>query len=151
MPTRKKKVAKKTTVKKKPATKKNEVGRPTKYDSKYCEVVIEYMSKGYSKEACAGVIGIAKSTLYEWAKANPEFSNAISIGEAKSQLFWETMGVDYTVFSKNGKQLNGQVFSLNMRNRFGWSDKKEITTEEKDKKKTFAFDLSEEPNDYEGE
>ena len=144
MPTRKKKVVKKTT--KKQPTKKP-VGRPTKYDKKYCEVVIELMAKGYSKEACAGYIGIAKNTLYEWAKANPDFQDAISIGEAKSQFFWESMATDYTVFSKNGKQINGQVYGLNMKNRFNWSDKKEVTTEEKETKKTFAFDLSEEPED----
>lgn len=145
MPTRKKKVSKKTTRKKAPV-KKKPIGRPTKYDEKYCEVVIELMAKGYSKEACAGYIGIAKQTLYNWIKDNPAFLDAVSIGESKCQFFWETMGVDYTVFSKNGKQLNGQVYGLNMKNRFNWSDKKEVTTEEKaDVSKKFAFDLSEEP------
>lgn len=148
MPAKKKKVVKKTTRKNTPE-KKKEVGRPTKYDKKYCDVVIDYMERGYSKEACAGAIGISKQTLYDWAKKYPEFLDAISIGEARSQLFWESMAVDYTVHSKNGKQINGQVYGLNMRNRFNWSDKKEITVEEKDKKKTFAFDLSEEPVDDE--
>jgi len=144
MPTRKKKVLKKTTKK---TTEKKPVGRPTKYDKKYCEVVIELMAKGYSKEACAGAIGIAKQTLYDWAKAHKEFSDAISIGEARCQFFWESMGVDYTVFSKNGKQINGQVYGLNMKNRFNWSDKKEVQVEESEKKKTFAFDLLEEPEE----
>lgn len=146
MPAKKKKVVKKTTRKNTPE-KSTKFGRPTKYDKKYCDVVIDYMSRGYSKEACAGAIGISKNTLYEWAKKHEDFKDAISIGEARSQLFWEAMAVDYTVHSKNGKQINGQVYGLNMRNRFNWSDKKEITVEEKDKKKTFAFDLSEEPID----
>ena len=167
MTTRKKKATKKKVAKKKainrkrsPALEKaekigkdlqetekpNPVGRPTKYKPEYCEVIIEKMAEGYSKEAVAGYIGISKNTLYEWAKAHKDFQDAIAIGETRSQLHWEGKLVEYAVHSKNGKQINGQVFNLNMKNRFGWSDKKEIALEE-ETKKSFAFSLDKKPEE----
>ncbi len=145
----KKKVVKKKTIKNnrgKDIPAPNPVGRPTDYDPKYCDVVIEEMAKGYSKEAVAGYIGISKSTLYQWAKDHDEFSNAISIGESKSQRHWENKLVDHAVHTKNGKQINGQVFNLNMKNRFGWKDKQEISADEATKK-SFGFALDQKPEE----
>ena len=162
--TAKKKVTKKATSKKKVTKKvaegraqrkkvlakaKKPVGRPSEYDPKFCEVVIEKMAEGYSKEATAGFIGISKHTLYRWAEAHPEFSDAISIGESQSQLHWEECLVKHKVHTKNGKQINGQVFNLNMKNRFGWRDKHDIKTEDETKKpkRSFAFTLDKPPAD----
>lgn len=145
--TTKKKVAKKKVKKK--ATKapvKKEVGRPTKYESRFCEMLIKKMAEGYSKEAVAGYLEISKQTLYNWAKENPEFFDAIAIGETKSQLLWEGDLVKYKTHTKNGTQINSQVFNLNMKNRFGWRDKQEISVDE-DTKKSFGFKLDEDPND----
>ena len=146
--TTKKKVTKKTTTRKKPVNteEKYVFGRPTKYKKEYCQVVIDKMAEGYSKEACAGFLNISKVTLYEWAEKYPDFMNAISIGETKSQMFWEGSLVKHHIHTKNGKQINGQVFNLNMKNRFGWTDKKEVTNEEKkSEKRSFAFSLDHEP------
>lgn len=153
---KKKKVTKKATKKqpskkvsdstKKVSKEKRPVGRPTKYDPAFCETVIEYMAKGYSKEAVAGVLDIDKTTLYEWAKKYPEFSNAIAKGESKSRLFFEGKLLNHLTHTKNGEQLNGQVFNLNMKNRFGWSDKKEVNLGEETAKK-FNFSLDKKPEE----
>lgn len=161
MPTKKKKpVAKKKAVKKKPTKSKSveftrdedfpevkyKFGRPTKYKPEYCDYAIHYLGKGFSKEALAGILCISKNTLYEWIKAHEDFKDAITIGEAKSQVHWENLTVQHVVHTKNGKQINGQVYGLNMKNRFGWSDKKEIALEE-ETKKSFAFSLDKKPED----
>lgn len=122
------------------------MGRPVEYREEFCAVVIEEMAKGYSKEAVAGVIGISKETLYQWAKKYPNFSDAISIGESKSRVFWENKLVEYAVHTKNGKQINGQVFNLNMKNRFGWKDKQEVDVGDSTKK-AFGFSLDKKPED----
>jgi len=148
--TTKKKVTKKAPAKKRPPTVKNPVGRPTKYEPRFCEIAIEQMSLGFSKEAVAGYIGIAKDTLYKWAEAHPEFADALRIGTSKSQYVWEKKAVDFSVHTKNGKQINAAVYNLNMKNRFGWVDKVETKNEEvKKEKKTFAFSLDEAPADSE--
>ena len=149
----KKKVSKKATVKRNEkgrpiTTKKKPIGRPTEYDPAFCDVVIEKMAEGFSKEATAGYLNICKDTLYKWAAKHKDFADAIALGETKSQLLWEKTLVDYRVHTKNGSQINSQVFNLNMKNRFGWTDKQETKTEEVNpKKKTFAFTLENKPSE----
>ena len=135
-----KKVTKKKVSKRKPkgTTKKIMVeievpvyGRPSKYDPKYCDTVVDMMSKGYSKEAVAGEIGISKVTLYKWMEEHEDFMNAVRMGEQKARLWFDKIMVDNLVHSKNGKQINSSVYALNMKNRFGFSDKKEIDLGEK--------------------
>ena len=53
-------------------SKKRPIGRPSKYDSKYCDMLIEHMSEGLSFESFAGLIGTCKETIYEWTRKHPE-------------------------------------------------------------------------------
>ena len=138
-----KKAPRKKATKKTPA-KKNPVGRPTDYDPSMCEIVIENMALGYSKEAVAGILDISKSTLYERVKKYPEFSNAVHRGDTKSQFLWEGKAIEHAVHTKDGKRLDSRIYALQMKNRFGWSDKKEIELGE-ETKKTFAFALDVKP------
>ena len=69
-------------------------GRPSKYDPTFCEVMISAMeTEGLSLGAVAGLIGVSRDTIYEWATVHPEFSYAKKVGEAKAQLFWERKNV----------------------------------------------------------
>ena len=63
-------------------TTKNKGGRPTKYDPKYCEMIIEHMSDGASMTSFAAEIGVARSTINEWGEKNPEFSEAINVARS---------------------------------------------------------------------
>ena len=109
--------------------KEKQNGRPTKYDGPYhSEEVIKYMSKGYSKEACAGLFGISKQTFYNWASKHPEFLDAIKRGETASLLYWERTGLEGV---QSGNKFNATVWIFNMKNRFGWRDKKELGIESK--------------------
>lgn len=65
-------------------------GRPSDYDPAYCEMVIDHLGGGYSLKTFAAVVDCNPSTLYEWEKAHPEFSNAIKKGRAKGMMTWET-------------------------------------------------------------
>ena len=123
-------------------------GRPTKYDPAFCEIVVECMSKGFSKEAVAGHLHIHKDTLYEWIKKYPNFSDAINIGVELSRLHWEGTAIDYKTFTqKSGKRIEATTWIFNMKNRFGWTDKKEVLTEEKPQRNlNLAFNTNEDPN-----
>lgn len=113
-------------------------GRPTIYEERFCEMLIEHMEKGFSYESFAGLIGVSKQTIYDWEKANPQFLDSKKIGVEKSRLFWETQGIEgvYTTETfeqdENGskstkKALNSSVWIFNMKNRFKdeWRDKQE--------------------------
>lgn len=100
-------------------------GRPTKYKPEMCQQVIDFMAQGYSKEATAAQIGIAKDTLYEWVKKHTEFSDAIKEGEDKSRLWWEKIGMAGMVGKVPG--FNATTWIFNMKNRHNWADKSEVS------------------------
>lgn len=58
------------------------VGRPSKYDPAFVGLAHEACMAGATDEELADYLGIATSTLYEWKKAHPEFSEAIKSGKA---------------------------------------------------------------------
>lgn len=95
-------------------------GRPSKYDPRLCDLALSYLSKGYSKQALAGKLGISRETLYEWCRTHEDFSDTIKKGEAKSLMFWEEKGMDGMMGKTKG--FNSIVWIFTMKNRFGWSD-----------------------------
>ena len=60
------------------------MGRPSLYDPKFCDMVVEDMGQGYSLTAFAGLIGVNRSTITEWMNAHPDFSAAVTRGKAAS-------------------------------------------------------------------
>ncbi len=111
-------------------------GRPTKYKPEYCQMLIDHMNGGYSFESFAGLIGVAKQTLYEWIDGNSEFLDAKEVGFEKSRLFWEKVGVDYIInqssstagVGSESKAINSTVYIFNLKNRFPkeWRDRQEV-------------------------
>lgn len=126
------------------------MARPSEYDEKYCEMLIAHMSSGLSFEAFAGVIGKSKQTLYTWAEKKKAFMDAKKRGFALCQLWWERAGImamtgkkqtmpDGTVI--DGSKFNATIWIFNMKNRFCWSDRSVVTTEDEegDKKPINGF------------
>lgn len=97
------------------------MARPTTYDPKFCDMLIEHMSQGLSLESFAGVVGVCEDTVYEWAKVHPAFSEAKKQGRAKSRLIWEKIGMNGTVGKIKGYDAGSWIF--NMKNRFRWRDR----------------------------
>lgn len=95
-------------------------GRPTKYDSKYCDLVIKLMKKGRSKLFVAGKLSISRDTLYEWCRKYPEFSDTIKVGEMMSYAYWEDIGMKAMMGKYKGFRPSLWIFT--MKARFGWRD-----------------------------
>jgi len=114
------------------------MGRPTKYpktkksEEKMIEKIIDHLSKGFSTESVAGLLGICKDTLYEWKKQHDNFSDAIQKGNELSRLFWEKTAVENITHTKDGKQVNTALWIFNMKNSFKWQEKPESEIAEKD-------------------
>jgi hypothetical protein len=64
-------------------------GRPSKYDPKYCEMVVDDMSKGMSLTAFAGLIGVDRSTIDTWREQFPDFRLACTKGQAVRTRYLE--------------------------------------------------------------
>lgn len=98
------------------------VGRPTKYEPRFCEMLLEDMAKGYSMTAFAGLIGVSRDTLTAWAAEHPEFSLAVTRGKALRLRDWETVALD---MRRNGGGPGGAtitVFGLKNMGGEEWSD-----------------------------
>lgn len=114
------------------------LGRPTVYDPKYCEMLIDHMAEGLSFESFGGVIGVHKDTLFQWVKKHEEFADSKKIATEKSRIFWERLAIDNLInksdsetnSDKSGwsksRSLNATTWIFNMKNRFGWRDKSEV-------------------------
>ncbi len=109
-------------------------GRPTKYDPRYCEMLIEHMASGLSYESFAGVLGITRATLYNW-EIHGEFLDAKEIGSQRNLLFWEKAGNeglwDQTEYNDEGKpirtkKINATVWIFSMKNRHKWRDRQDL-------------------------
>lgn len=105
-------------------------GRPTKYKEKYCEMLIEHMKQGYSFETFGAIVDCHKDTLYEWCAKHPEFSDAKKKGAAYSQMMWEKMGMQGMWNQYQGDSFNQALWMFNMKSRFKWRDRVEVSTEE---------------------
>ena len=102
------------------------LGRPTKYKHKFCQIAYNSLSKGYSKEAVAGQIGVSKQCLYEWLERYKDFGDAVERGESASQFYWEDLGMRGTQGLIKG--FNASSWMFNMKNRFGWAANPEDNT-----------------------
>jgi len=96
-----------------------DVGRPTKYEPRFCAEVIDYMGQGFSMTAFAGNISVARSTINEWMRTNPEFSEAIKIGQAKRTAFLERGLLE----GDCGPRITARIFALKNAAPEEWRDR----------------------------
>ena len=110
-------------------------GRPTIYKPEYCQQLIEHMAQGLSFESFAGIIGTCTQTIYNWLDKHPEFLEAKKQAFAQNRVFWEKAGLNGMFMGGKDNPFNATVWVFNMKNRFGWADKKETTVASQDDSK----------------
>jgi len=104
------------------------VGRPTKYTADMPSSLYNAMAEGKSVTQFAAMIGVNRSTVYEWAEHHKEFSDALSRGKEAGEAYWETelQGMMYN------KEVNAPLVKLYFANRFNWHDKTEVDNRSSD-------------------
>ena len=99
------------------------VGRPTKYDPSYCDLIVEMLAEGASlTEFRAAVGGITWQTLSNWKEAHPEFLEALNKAESVGQAYWEKRLRTDLMFDN---KVNSPLVKLYFANRFNWHDKQQ--------------------------
>jgi len=102
---------------------KNKVGRPTKYEERFCEELIEASKQGLSHRAFCGKIGISPDTFYRWQKEHERFSDSIKVAKECLHHFWEDLGLDLV----RGKVVgSGTAFVWMTKNVLKWRDHQNI-------------------------
>lgn len=97
-------------------------GRPTLYEDKFCDGVQCYMAQGFSLTAYAGKIGVARETIYEWARVHPEFSDAV-----KAAMSARVTSLEEGLLDKElaGPQITARIFALKNASPLDWRDRHE--------------------------
>ena len=99
------------------------MARPTKYDPKFCDQAVTFMSEGYSTKAFAGSIGVSLSTVYKWMEEHDEFSEAIKAAQAAAALWWED---SLRNNARTGEgNASASIFGVKNRSQEEWKDKQE--------------------------
>lgn len=110
------------------------MGRPTKYQAKYCTEIVEYFSqepefddKGKLTWACIPTlisfsqkIGVNDGTLWRWTQENLAFRDAYKMAKKKQEEFFMKAGL-------NGLT-NTAMTIFALKNLHDWSDKVEQKT-----------------------
>jgi len=91
-----------------------EVGRPSKYDESYCEIVVDLGKAGKSKAQMCAHFDISRQTIDNWAQQNPEFLEALSRATVHAQAWWEDKGVE----GLTSREFNAPVWKKSMEARF---------------------------------
>ncbi len=105
------------------------MGAPTKYEPRFCKMLVEHMTGGLSFESFAGEINVAISTIYLWRESHDEFSEAFKTGYPKCLAFWEKLGL--TRVAGKTKRFKEATYNYNMNNRFKeqWKNTMHVTKE----------------------
>jgi hypothetical protein len=64
---------------------------------------------------------VGRATLYRWIEENKEFRDTLKDNLEFSEGWWMNQGR----INLYNKDFNSTLFYMNMKNRFGWSDKQE--------------------------
>lgn len=104
-------------------------GRPSEYKEEYAEAIIDHMAAGGSIEEFAGKMRISKQSIYNWKEKFPEFLDAINVGTEASHAFWAQVGRDLATGRGDSKDGNPTAWIFNMKNRFKWTDRQDMTTD----------------------
>lgn len=100
------------------------IGRPTKYDPAFCELVIGWGRLGKSLEWMCSELGIVFNTLKAWGEANEEFGEALDLAHLHALRVWEDKGEA----GLGSRDFNANLYSRSMAARFPkkWRESKHI-------------------------
>lgn len=107
-------------------------GGQTKYKPEYCQLVVDMGNEGKAVSQIAAIIGVRRSTLYNWQKQYPEFAEACEMHKELSEAWWAELGRQISLGNIKSPPVS---YIYNMKVRFGgqWKDdgttnKLEVTT-----------------------
>lgn len=94
-----------------------------KYDPAMHAVLLDLMREGASKIEVAAALGVNRRSLDHWVARHPAFAEVMAQGELLAEAWWERQGR----INLANKAFNYVGWYMNMKNRFGWRDKHELS------------------------
>lgn len=110
-----------------PVVAKNKGGRPKKtiesLHLNWKKIILDNMAEGASLEEIMTLLDISDRLYDRYMREEEEFSNTIKRGKQLSKAWWLKQG-RLNLFS-DPKSFSPTLWYMNMKNRFGWTDKQE--------------------------
>lgn len=94
------------------------LGRPTKYDPKYCEQIAALGKEGLSRWQIASKLNIGWRNLQNWEGAHDDFRAALEEARLDALCHWEELAHNHMVENPGGPRLNTGLWSRSMAARF---------------------------------
>jgi hypothetical protein len=94
------------------------LGRPTRYDSAFCEQVIALGELGKSRTQISAELDIHPRLLAHWEEAHEDFRHALELSRVKSMAHWEMLAATHMIEIPGGPKVNTGLWSRSMAARF---------------------------------
>lgn len=101
----------------------------SKYKPELCDILIQMLSEGDSRARFCDKQDISYKTFDLWLAKYPEFQAAYEIGIPKAEYWWEKISKKHLTYNTDSDRLDHIVWSMNMRNRFGWTEHRKVKVE----------------------
>tara|TARA_R110001632_G_scaffold24289_4_gene67980 strand:- start:4041 stop:4451 length:411 start_codon:yes stop_codon:yes gene_type:complete len=116
-------------------TTKNKVGRPKKaldLWKGWAKDILDLYVDGASDVEIKALIWTKKGAFSNqlwnrWMEEEEEFSQTIKMGRTFAKAWWEKKGRS----GVDSQEINSTMWYMNMKNRYGWRDKQDITSDDK--------------------
>lgn len=107
------------------------VGKPKRTISSlpegWYDYILEEMNQGASLQEIKAHFDISNTLHERWMDEEPEYKETIKRGIELSHAWWQKQG---RVHLQN-KDFSATLWYMNMKNRFGWKDRQDITSDDK--------------------
>jgi hypothetical protein len=94
------------------------LGRPSKYDPKYCAEIVDLGKEGFSRWQICSRINIGLHNMLAWEGAHEEFRQALEESRLHALSYWEDLARDHIKEVPGGVKLNTGLWSRSMAARF---------------------------------
>ncbi|WP_299084892.1 hypothetical protein [uncultured Paraglaciecola sp.] len=101
----------------------------SKYDPAMAEKLPGLFKNGESVAEVCAVLGIGKKSFYRYIEKHADFAEAYDKGRDLSEAWWLKKGRN--AVNGKAKHMDTTAWIFNMKNRFGWADKKEVSGPDK--------------------
>lgn len=90
------------------------------------EALLAMYREGASDVEVRAELGISNDLFYRWLNDEPEFSETIKKGRELSEAWWSKLGRQG---ASGQHEINPTTWIFNMKNRFSWRDRHEVTAQ----------------------
>lgn len=103
---------------------KNMGGRPSYYDPSFCATIVEVGKNGGSRAEMAVACDTSLASFKRWVNDHEEFGEAYELAKTYSQSWWEKVGQNHIIETKDGDRVNPSLYGRSMSARFpdDWRD-----------------------------